>query len=88
MGLLTFASGIYNLDTLDTRFTSSSSAPYRTVIDSRSDPNGDGEGNWKVKSRSKPSKWKTPEFSFYILVVALVIPYIFWVCYDVSRRTL
>lgn len=72
---------IYSLDTLDTRFTSSSQVPYQTVIDARSDP---------VTSREAPSKtsspkWRTPEFYLYYVVFALAVPLIFWIPYQVSR---
>lgn len=78
---------VYDLDTLDTRFTTESNVPYQTVIETRDDPVARRESAAKARSRAPPSKWKTPEFILYNMVVAFVIPYMFWVAYDVSRRT-
>jgi hypothetical protein len=86
MGPLSFLKTVYDLDTLDTRFTSSSSTPYQTVIDARSDPAVANESPKKAKSRAEPSKWNTPEFYLYFVVIAWAIPFMFWVAYDVSRR--
>ncbi|KEY65633.1 hypothetical protein S7711_07882 [Stachybotrys chartarum IBT 7711] len=85
MGPLSFLKTVYDLDTLDTRFTSSSSTPYQTVIDARNDPAVANESPKKVKSRAEPSKWNTPEFYLYFVVIAWAIPFMFWVAYDVSR---
>lgn len=97
MSLFSYVKSIYALDTIDTRFTSSSSTPYRTVIDSRNDPatlgvkRDDSKGGIGVKTDrsgrpiAQPSKWKTPEFYFYYFVFVTIVPYMFWVAYDVSR---
>lgn len=87
MGLLSFATGVYNLDALDTRFSVSSTTPYQTVIDTRSDPAAKTEAAAKSQSRAQPSKWKTPEFFFYYVVFFFAVPYMFWVPYSVSGRT-
>lgn len=87
MGTLTLRS-IYDLDTLDTRFTSSSSVPYKTVIEARNDPAQSKEPPSKAQSRAEPSKWNTPEFYLYYFVFLTVVPYMFWIAYDVSRRAL
>jgi hypothetical protein len=79
-GPLSFLGSIYDLDTLDTRFTTPSSVPYRAALDKREDDS-------KVADkRVEPSKWNTPEFYLYYLVFVIVVPYMFWVAYDVSRR--
>ncbi|AEO54054.1 hypothetical protein MYCTH_2296135 [Thermothelomyces thermophilus ATCC 42464] len=76
---LSFLSSIYDLETLDTRFTTPSSVPYRAANDKR-------EGDRAVADkRVEPPKWRTPEFYFYYLVFLVVVPYMFWVAYDVSR---
>lgn len=87
MGPSTFLRNIYDLDTLDTRFTSSSSVPYHTVVESRSDPAARAESATKAQNRTQPPKWKTPEFFLYYVVFAIAVPYMFWVPYSVSRRT-
>lgn len=81
MGLLSLR-GIYSLDTLDTRFTTPSSVPYSTV---RDDGNGKKEVLNKASNRAKPSKWRTPEFILYTLFLAVIVPYMFWIAYAVSR---
>lgn len=87
MGLLSFFGSVYEHDTLDTRFTTSSSTPYQTVIDARNDPHSKKDAAVKARPRGLPSKWKTPEFYLYYCVLVVVLPYMFWVPYDVSRGT-
>ncbi|KAH6845318.1 MBOAT, membrane-bound O-acyltransferase family-domain-containing protein [Chaetomium sp. MPI-CAGE-AT-0009] len=77
-GPLSFLSGLYDLDTLDTRFTTPSSVPYRVASDKREDDK-------VVDKRVEPPKWKSLEFYLYYLVFLIVVPYMFWVAYDVSR---
>ena len=86
MGPITYVGKVYDLDTLDTRFMGSSSVPYQTVIDARDDPVALREAAIKAQSRTQQSKWRTPEFYGYYLVFGLVVPYMFWIAYDVSRR--
>jgi hypothetical protein len=86
MGLLPYLRKVYDLDTLDTRFTSSSSAPYQTVIDARGDPVIEREVADKARSSAPPSKWLSPEFFLYYIVIIVVVPYMFWIAYDVSKR--
>ncbi|KAI1484432.1 MBOAT family protein [Biscogniauxia mediterranea] len=85
MGLLSFFRSIYDLDTLDTRFTNPSSTPYKAVIEARDDAFASKERASKWNSRAPPPKWNTPEFYLYYLILAFVIPYMFWVAYDASR---
>ena len=85
MGPLAFLSKLYDHDTLDTRFTTSSSPPYQNVIEARLDPSIKKESASKEKSRAQSSKWNTPEFYLYYVVFAFAIPYMFWITYDVSR---
>lgn len=86
MGLLSFLRSVYTLDTLDTRFTTPSSASYRTVIDSRSDPGASNGLKEKTASTASPSRWKSPEFYFYYLVFAICVPLMIWIPHTVSRR--
>lgn len=87
MGLLSYASSLYDIDTLDTRFTTPSSVPYQTVVDSRADADTDlkKDASDKPRLRGQPSKWKTPEYYFYLGFLAFMIPYMFWITYEVSR---
>ncbi|KAI1384063.1 MBOAT-domain-containing protein [Hypoxylon trugodes] len=85
MGVLSFFRNIYDLDTLDTRFTNSSSTPYKTVVESRNDTAASKERAAKWNSRAPPSKWNTPEFYFYGIFLCFLIPYMFWVASDASN---
>lgn len=86
MGALSLLGKVYDLDTLDTRFTSSSSVPYQSVIDARSDPAASREAAAKAQARAQPPKWHTPEFYLYYVVFLLAVPTMFWIPYTVSRR--
>jgi protein-cysteine N-palmitoyltransferase HHAT len=98
MTLFSYVRSIYSLDTLDTRFTTLSTTQYKPSIDDRDNatkPNLSQdtalqEAHVKRDSSgqplAQPSKWKSPEFYFYYLVLLTVVPYMFWVVYDVSRR--
>ncbi|KAK4141832.1 MBOAT, membrane-bound O-acyltransferase family-domain-containing protein [Dichotomopilus funicola] len=88
-GPLGFLRSLYDLDTLDTRFTTPSSVPYRAVTahDKREDDGGDRGATSGNSKRAEAPKWKTPEFYLYYLVFIVVVPYMFWVAYDVSRPT-
>lgn len=88
MSPLSYFRSIYSLDTLDTRFTTSSNTSYRTVIDSRGENGVRDAQKEKVASRASPSKWKTPEFYFYYLIFLICVPLMCWIPYTVSRRML
>ncbi|KXX78169.1 Glycerol uptake protein 1 [Madurella mycetomatis] len=93
-GPLSFLISIYDLDTLDTRFTTPSSVPYKAAVADARD-GADKRGNSSSSSsssssrtpdkRAGPSKWGTLEFYVYYLVFLTVVPYMFWIAYDVSR---
>ena len=99
MSIFSYIRSIYALDTIDTRFTSSSSTPYKAVIDARLSPaastskRDDSVYSPGVKTDrhgrpvAQPSKWNTPEFYFYYFVFLTIVPYMFWIAYDVSRRS-
>jgi hypothetical protein len=98
MSIFSYVRSIYALDTIDTRFTSSSTTPYKTVVDSRIDsavsvskrddsiPGVGVKTDHSGRPIAQPSKWRTPEFYFYYVVFIITVPYMFWVAYDVSRR--
>lgn len=97
MSLFSYIRGIYQLDTLDTRFTNSSTTPYKRPGNAQIDPtypksSRDLSQGVPVKLDSngrpipQPSKWNTPEFYFYYFIFLTIVPYMFWVAYDVSRR--
>lgn len=86
----------YSLETLDTRFTTSS----RTLQGSQTDPakppppkeenrNSQVIISQKTASQhteSSPSLWTTPEFLFYYLIFIVCVPLMFKAVYDVSQR--
>lgn len=87
MGLFSFLRSVYTLDTLDTRFTTPATTSYRTVIESRADPVIKDSQKERITSKASPSRWNTPEFYLYYLVVGASIPLMIYVPYTVSRRT-
>lgn len=99
MGLLEFLRDLYTLNTLDTRFTISSTTPPRdahrelrsNVLPNaqRDAQNGPDGSSKKAPSRSRepqPSKWNTPEYYLYYLVFIVAIPMMFKAVYNVSQR--
>lgn len=86
MGSLAFIRDVYTLDTLDTRFTSSSAAPYQTSIDARSDPVTRNLPGDKWESKAPRSKWNTQEFYLYYVGSAVMIVGIFMATASVSTR--
>ncbi len=87
MGLFSFLRSVFDLDNLDTRFTTPSSVPYRTLAEARREAIARGERATRPDPKAQPSKWGTPEFYLYYLVFIVAVPYMFWVAYEVSRRT-
>ena len=88
MGLFSFLRSVYDLDTLDTRFTVSSSTSYKTVVDARKDSIAKNGVDKRISSKAQPSKWNTPEFYLYYLVFLICVPLMFWIPYQVSKRML
>ncbi|KAI1114978.1 MBOAT, membrane-bound O-acyltransferase family-domain-containing protein [Nemania sp. NC0429] len=88
-GALSFLRNVYDLDTLDTRFTVSSSTPYAVVVEARSDaPAASREraARWNGRPPSE-SRWRTPEFYLYYLIMAFAVPCMFWIAYNASKPT-
>lgn len=92
MSIFSYVRSIYALDTIDTRFTSSSSTPYEidpAAAKSKRDDSKPGEGvrtDSNGRPVAQPSRWNTTEFYFYYFIFLTVVPYMFWIAYDVSRR--
>lgn len=98
MSIFSYIRSIYALDTIDTRFTNPSSNPYKTVVDTRAESaliyakRDDSIPGVGVKTDrrglpiAQPSRWRTAEFIFYYFVFLTIVPYMFWIAYDVSRR--
>lgn len=84
MTVLSFLREVYSLDTLDTRFTNSTSSPPKTANENGAKAVERGGKN--VPADVSPSRWRTPEYYFYILVVACSVPQMYWSVVSVSQR--
>ncbi|KAH7029638.1 putative glycerol: H+ symporter [Microdochium trichocladiopsis] len=86
--VLSFLRNLYDLDTLDTRFTNPATVPYKTIVDARHD-NRDAKSSkeraasWN--STGQPSKWKTPELYLYLFYIGAILPAMFYIPYQASR---
>jgi hypothetical protein len=89
MAFLGFLSRLYSLDTLDTRFTHSSRTPVRLAanndVDISKPPATVETRSKKTELKVQPSRWNTPEYYFYYLVILTMVPLMFYVPYTVSR---
>ncbi|KAK0650324.1 Glycerol uptake protein 1 [Lasiodiplodia hormozganensis] len=90
MALLGFLRRLYSLDTLDTRFTTSSGTPPKQpAAEPAIDPAKPAPNEAKASraAGSQPSRWGTLEFYFYYLVFLTAIPSMFYVVYYVSKAS-
>ena len=85
MGPLTFLRSVYDVGNLDTRFTTPSSVSYKTAVDARNERGPNGHRSVKPDPGAEPSKWRTPEYYVYYLLLGFIVPYMFYIAYDVSR---
>ncbi len=95
MSLLYYLKRLYSLDTLDTRFTTSSKTPLQYTasehgVDSSQPAAGTAKSNDKKYSISavpgaRPSRWNTVEYYFYYFCFITIVPMMFKVPYDVSK---
>jgi hypothetical protein len=84
---------LYSLDTLDTRFIVPATAPPKEALEEARLINAEKilpVQNGRFKDRkpaedSRPSKWQTPEFSVYFLIIAVCLPLMVKSVYDVSQ---
>lgn len=99
---LLYAKRLFSLDTLDTRFTRSSSVPPAPSgpatparidpakpvpgLDSRDGPSKNRSAQSKGRDELQPSRWATPEFLLYYLVIGIAIPLMVKSVYDISTR--
>lgn len=85
MNPYTFFNQLYSLDTLDTRFTTSSKTPSKVANeDSVRKVTKDGNTSNELPPGASPSRWNTKEFYFYALVFIVVVPLMYKSVYDVS----
>ncbi|EHY57874.1 Membrane-bound O-acyltransferase GUP1 [Exophiala dermatitidis] len=84
MTVASFFRELYSLDTLDTRFTTSSSTPLKAIEEHPRKPvERDGKA---VPTDVFPPQWRTPEFYFYALVFLFCVPQMYWAVVEVSQR--
>ncbi|KAK5051216.1 glycerol transporter, partial [Cryomyces antarcticus] len=81
---------LYSLDTLDTRFTTSSRTPQAPIDPARASsgevgPTVSRQNGRSAASGAQPSRWATPEFYFYYLIFLVCVPLMFKAVYDVSK---
>lgn len=84
MTILNYVGRLYSLDTLDTRFTTSS----KTLLSNARPTTGHGSANKieKEVSETPKQRWTTLEFYIYYVVILVAIPSMFKAVYDVSNR--
>ncbi|EFE42153.1 hypothetical protein TRV_03105 [Trichophyton verrucosum HKI 0517] len=94
MGVIRWLRRLYSLDTLDTRFTVSSTTPIKAVTTSSHDAapgssssDADGKRLESVKAGAPPSRWNTVEFYFYYLAFLTIVPLMFKAVIDISQPT-
>lgn len=84
MTIPSFFRELYSLDTLDTRFTNSSSTPLKAVNNA---PKAGERAGKSTPVAVSPPRWRTPEFYFYALVFLVCVPQMYWAVASVSQRT-
>ncbi|MBE3044566.1 hypothetical protein IMZ48_18760 [Candidatus Bathyarchaeota archaeon] len=87
MGPLAYLRSVYDVSTLDSRFTTPSTIPHRAALSSARDDDPSKDHAAAVKATASPSRWKTPEYIAYGLFLAWAIPGMFVIGYSVSQRT-
>ena len=99
MAGLQYVQRLFSLDTLDTRFTTSSKVfPSNDQLLRDTTGAVPSDGGYDLRSRragranEEPNapapKWRTPEFMVYAVVFLVAVPLMFKTVYDVSNRKL
>ncbi|KAF2707377.1 MBOAT-domain-containing protein [Pleomassaria siparia CBS 279.74] len=85
---------LYSLDTLDTRFIVPATAPPKEALEEarvNSVETLPGQNNHRQSQKPlanvQPSRWRTPEFTFYLLFIAGCVPLMMKTVYDVSKES-
>jgi protein-cysteine N-palmitoyltransferase HHAT len=99
MDILHYFGKLYSLNTLDTRFTVSSTTPPRDTTAESAAPaernakeidrnlGRENSRSVQLKVQAQPSKWNTWEFYIYYVIFIVTVPQMFKAVVDVSRRT-
>jgi hypothetical protein len=80
---ITFFRRLYSLETLDTRFVTSSNTPPSANKDGAASK---APEKAKAQSEGGPSRWFTPEFIFYYVIFVIVFPLMIKAPIDASQR--
>lgn len=86
MTFLSFFRELYSLDTLDTRFTTSSQTPLKSAAED-SAKTADETPSLRAPVGASPPRWKTPEFFLYLLVFLYCVPSMYLAVVAVSQPT-
>jgi hypothetical protein len=85
MTVLSFLRELYSLDTLDTRFTHSSTPP--KPVNEHAPKQGARDGKTQTQpTDASPPRWRTPEFYVYLVVFLVCVPQMYWAVVSVSQR--
>ncbi|KAF2121727.1 MBOAT, membrane-bound O-acyltransferase family-domain-containing protein [Lophiotrema nucula] len=94
---LRFLRQLYSLETLDTRFIVPATAPPKEALEeaeldpAKPEPVQNGQnGNYQSRGTIdgvQPSRWKTPEFYAYCLVIGVAVALMLKAVYDVSKAS-
>ncbi|KAI9770920.1 MAG: glycerol transporter [Geoglossum simile] len=91
MSWLDYLRRLYSLDTLDTRFTTSSTVPPRPLASQREDGakpgNATGKGPKGIGDNASPSRWNTTEFYVYYVVFVTCVFLMFNAAIGVSQES-
>ena len=78
---------LYSVETLDTRFTTSSKSLPSEIDPAKPLKESSSSSPENQYNGASPPKWKTLEFGLYGLVFLVAVPWMFYTVYDVSQRT-
>jgi protein-cysteine N-palmitoyltransferase HHAT len=78
---------VFSLDTLDARFTASAPRSSSPTKNHGAGPsrNGESSRSQQVRKDTSPSRWGTPEFWLYYVVIAICLPLMFMTTYGLSK---
>lgn len=91
MSLLRYAGRLYSLDTLDSRFTTSTKTPPSPTDPPTPSLNDTGfrkrgTGGERIDEGASSPRWRSPEFMYHGLMFVVIVPLMFKTVYDVSKR--
>lgn len=88
MTVLSFLRELYSLETLDTRFTNSASTSVKSASVKEDGLKPGVERGGKTLPAESTGRLPRWEFWFYIVVVFLSVPQMYWSVVEISQRKL